>query len=1105
MVKSSFLRSINIQLDVDHPERIEHFRPTSKSAGLISSLLQRQSGQSIFVIAPYGSGKSIATAYVGHLVDNRLEAGGMLRQVEDRLFGVNPDLAKMSRQRRERRTQGLFVPLYGHVSSASVALQDGILDAMRRAKLGRQARTIEGLRADTASDIPRLVRTCSEKMAQSGRDRIVIVWDEFGRHLQGLVSDGRPEELDVLQYLAEVASRPSPVPVSLVLLLHRSLLGYAAALPSGLRREWAKIEGRFETLQYLDDSTELYALIGSLVRENRTSNPGNTDFERMAVRAQEVGLFPNVAAKRLALALASAYPLSPATLFLLPRVAARVAQNERTIFSFLQWTRLNAPVLPSAIYEYFRGDFRTDGGAGGTQRAWLEAESALGKVPAGSLDEEALKTAFLLGLGLSGERGHATRAQLAFALASGGRAEVPQTLQALIERNLLVHRRHSDQVVVWHGTDVDLRGRLEDERKRGAGDFRLASFLSRELPPPVWRPVEYNARVGVRRYCEAEYRTVDGLASFMDELQLSGGWEPGTDGFVLYVLPETEEESARAEALARKIRDPRLFIALAPRAMALREAALDLWCLLRMQGDPELLGSDPLVSVELDHLTDDARTGLQPLVDRVLCPQRHGGRWFYMGRRVELTSVAGLRRFLSGSMEAVFPLTPEIHSEMVVRRTPSPILVNARKKVALGMLERYGQEDIGIEGNFADRAIFRCVFLRSGLYRRDGDAWKLADPEELDGEGLGAVWAEIRDFFAEPGKAKSVRSLLDRLKEPPYGVREGLLPLLLAAGFKAFPTAATLRHRGRFIDDLLPSVIEEMAKKSHDYVLDVVGLTKKQEIYLAGLLDLFGADEHPGAEEGDILRACMAAVLAWRHSLPPGAGNSRYISQEARAFEAELKAADPVALFMETLPRLVGATAAEPMRLIDGVRYLKRELDGVRMVFRNEAVQALGQALEARGVSDGGNGSNGMGVRHQASRWASYFPASFTRHLPDQVAKGVMSRLRSHYRDDDALVNALATLLVGLPLQHWDDAVIPNFRRQLRQVFDVIEGTAVGLSRNSGVDPELKEGLTRLTEARTWTVAGQLAEILGNEAAASQLEVIATDLRRRPSVEEYAP
>ena len=92
-----------------------------------------------------------------------------------------------------------------------------------------------------------------------------------------------------------------------------------------------------------------------------------------------------------------------------------------------------------------------------------------------------------------------------------------------------MHRRHSDQVVVWHGTDVDLRGRLDDEKKRSSADFHLAPFLTREMPPPVWRPVEYNARRGIRRYLDAEYVTVDGLQTFMTELELSG-WEPGSDG-----------------------------------------------------------------------------------------------------------------------------------------------------------------------------------------------------------------------------------------------------------------------------------------------------------------------------------------------------------------------------------------------------------------------------------------------------------------------------------------------------------------------------------------------------------------------------------------------
>jgi hypothetical protein len=190
MLRNSFLRSINIQLDVAEPSRVAHFRPTSKSAGLISSLVRRPEGSATFLVAPYGSGKSIATGYVGHLIENQPDARSMLRKVEDRLANVDPDLGEVSRLRRASQTRGLFVPLYGHETSAPAALKRGILKAMRRVKLGREARTIDSLRVESARDVPQLFRVCTEKMAQAGRDRIVIVWDEFGRHLQGLVSEG---------------------------------------------------------------------------------------------------------------------------------------------------------------------------------------------------------------------------------------------------------------------------------------------------------------------------------------------------------------------------------------------------------------------------------------------------------------------------------------------------------------------------------------------------------------------------------------------------------------------------------------------------------------------------------------------------------------------------------------------------------------------------------------------------------------------------------------------------------------------------------------------------------------------------------------------------
>ena len=48
----SFLKSINLAFDIDVPERIAHFQPTSKSAILFSSILGLRKSRAFLVIAP---------------------------------------------------------------------------------------------------------------------------------------------------------------------------------------------------------------------------------------------------------------------------------------------------------------------------------------------------------------------------------------------------------------------------------------------------------------------------------------------------------------------------------------------------------------------------------------------------------------------------------------------------------------------------------------------------------------------------------------------------------------------------------------------------------------------------------------------------------------------------------------------------------------------------------------------------------------------------------------------------------------------------------------------------------------------------------------------
>ena len=57
------LRSINVTLDSATPERIAHFVPTAKSTRLLRSWMLPGQSSSYFVVAPYGTGKSLAAAF----------------------------------------------------------------------------------------------------------------------------------------------------------------------------------------------------------------------------------------------------------------------------------------------------------------------------------------------------------------------------------------------------------------------------------------------------------------------------------------------------------------------------------------------------------------------------------------------------------------------------------------------------------------------------------------------------------------------------------------------------------------------------------------------------------------------------------------------------------------------------------------------------------------------------------------------------------------------------------------------------------------------------------------------------------------------------------
>lgn len=118
--------------------------------------------------------------------------------------------------------------------------------------------------------------------------------------------------------------------------------------------------------------------------------------------------------------------------------------------------------------------------------------------------------------------------------------ETEEVVEELINKKLLLFRRHSGEVALWHGTDFDLRSRLEEEKERRTSSFDPVKLIQKECPPPCWLPQQYNDKFAILRYCRGVYLTLDDLSDHLgvvhpEVYSLDGD----ADGRVAYVLPET--------------------------------------------------------------------------------------------------------------------------------------------------------------------------------------------------------------------------------------------------------------------------------------------------------------------------------------------------------------------------------------------------------------------------------------------------------------------------------------------------------------------------------------------------------------------------------------
>ena len=329
-VRSRFARSANVERDIARPEPLEGYVVTARVLDILGRIAvtaaNGEAGGAWSLTGPYGSGKSSLAL----LIDAAFGPPTPTRDVALRLIGeVSPEAEAATRAAHERYRTWNTGFSRGMVTASREPLSLTVLRALQtayeRAPQATDLPAAQVLRRalrDAESDDPQRTGPTPSSIVQIARalaeeTPLLLVIDEFGKSLEA-VRDGQGDPY-LLQQLAE-AGQGSGLPIFLVTLQHLSFEDYLAGSGGAERREWAKVQGRFEDISFVESAGQLRALIGS-VFEGR-----DPSIKRRIARwaTSHARAMSSLGISELAepQTVASCYPLHPLTTLVLPSCAA---------------------------------------------------------------------------------------------------------------------------------------------------------------------------------------------------------------------------------------------------------------------------------------------------------------------------------------------------------------------------------------------------------------------------------------------------------------------------------------------------------------------------------------------------------------------------------------------------------------------------------------------------------------------------------------------------------------------------------------------------------------------------------------------------------------
>lgn len=701
------------------------------------------------------------------------------------------------------------------------------------------------------TDIIKYYKDVNYKLSQIGYTGMLVIFDEFSKFLEYVGNESMMRDLKILQDFAELSSRSSSKEQILFsCITHKAINSYLKNLKDEKANAFKTVEGRFKEIYFNRSIEQNYEIIEQTIKKNKNFekyinnyifnnkmfyNELKNEFAFCRINKVEETLFKGC------------FPLNPATVFAVINLSEKIAQNERTLFTFLtdddvyslkyfiNNNKSEELFNVDKIYDYFYSLFKKENNEY-IKEIWIKAENAISKTN-DIVEISIIKTLAIIYMINDFEYYSPVNSTIKLSLNIDEKV-VEAKINHLIDVGIIKRKKTNKMLEFTTIYNKEALNEINIIKENKFNNINFSQLLDKTYNLGYILPRRYNQNYKITRFFKNVFITEYELSNLKSFKLYHEKYQ--SDGLVLNLLRENKDISNSLDNFNR-INDNKTILKV-PNVIINDEFVETIKEIEAINYYKNSTKLDDDILREVNILQEENLELIQNEIERVF--EDYNSYLIYNSEKIPGLNISTIA---SQICEKIYNESPIINNEMINKEKISTPIAKARGIVIDCIINR--SKELLSSSTSAEATIYKAIV------------------DKKNKDDIKKIIKIIENYIKQTEKKgkTSFENLYKKLKHEPYNIRDGIIPVLIALALENYTNNLILYYKNKEIELNSVNISKIIDEPSNYYIIIEAGTQEKID-YINNMMKLYNLENSDNQRNN--IKLLMYNLKKWTLSLP---------------------------------------------------------------------------------------------------------------------------------------------------------------------------------------------------------------------------------------------